>query len=145
VQALAQYAQAETTVVNKVRLLIGFVAVLVLLAGALTLGGTLNTIVMERRTEIGLMKALGAADWRVARLFLGESLSVGTLGAAAGYLAGVGLAVAIGWRVFGVAISPTLWALPGTLLVGLLVTLLAGLWPVQRVLRVDPVRPLRGE
>lgn len=145
VRTLAQFAQAETKVLNKVRLLIGLVAALVLLAGALTVAGTLNTMVIERRTEIGLMKALGAADRRVASLFLVEALSVGAVGGVAGYLAGLALALAIGWKVFGAAITPTVWGLPGTLFVGLGVAWAAGLLPVQRALQIDPVITLRGE
>ncbi len=145
VRTLAQFAKAETAVLDKVRLLIGLVAALVLAAGALTVAGTLNTIVIERRAEIGLMKALGAADRRVAGLFLAEALSVGAVGGMVGYLAGLALAVAIGRQVFEVTITPTAWGLPGTLFVGLSVTLMAGLLPVQRALSVDPVKTLRGE
>ena len=145
VRMLAQFAQAETKVLNKVRLLIGLVAALVLLAGALTVAGTLNTMVIERRTEIGLMKALGAANQRVANLFLMEAMSVGIFGGVAGYLGGLTLALAIGWKVFDAVITPTIWAFPGTLLVGLVVTWAAGLLPVQRALRIDPVITLRGE
>ena len=145
VRTLAQFAQAEEKVLNKVRLLIGLVAVLVLLAGALTVAGTLNTMVIERRTEIGLMKALGAADASVANLFLVEAMSVGIFGGVAGYLGGLALALAIGWKVFDTVITPTVWALPGTLLAGLVVAWAAGLLPVQRALRIDPVITLRGE
>lgn len=145
VRTLAQFARAETTVLDKVRLLIGLVAALVLTAGALTVAGTLNTIVIERRTEIGLMKALGAADQRVAGLFLAEALCVGAIGGVAGYLAGLGLAILIGQQVFQAMITPAAWGLPATLLVGLAVTLVAGLFPVRQALGVDPIRTLRGE
>lgn len=145
VRTLAQFAQAEATVLNKVRLLIGLVAALVLIAGALTVAGTLNIIVMERRTEIGLMKALGADDRRVAGLFLVEALNVGGAGGVVGYLAGLVLAVAIGQRVFEATIAPTAWGLPGTLLIALGVALLASLIPVKRALAVDPIKTLRGE
>jgi len=145
VRTLAQFAQAETTVLNKVRLLIGLVAALVLVAGALTVAGTLNIIVMERRAEIGLMKALGADDRRVAGLFLIEALNIGGIGGVVGYLAGLTLAIAIGQRVFQATIAPTPWGPPGTLLIALGVALLASLLPVQRALAVDPVTTLRGE
>jgi len=145
VRTLAQFARAEATVLNKVRRLIGLVAALVLTAGGLTVAGTLNTIVIERRAEIGLMKALGAADRRVAGLFLTEALSVGVVGGMVGYLAGLGLAVAIARTVFEATITPTAWGLPVTMLVGLAVTLVAGLLPVRRALSIDPARTLRGE
>ncbi|HJW84112.1 MAG TPA: ABC transporter permease [Anaerolineae bacterium] len=145
VRTLAQFAQAEATVLNKVRLLIGLVAALVLIAGALTVAGTLNIIVMERRTEIGLMKALGADDRRVAGLFLIEALNIGGAGGVVGYLAGLALAIAIGQRVFQATIAPTAWGPPGTLLIALCVALLASLLPVRHALAVDPVKTLRGE
>ncbi|HLF28965.1 MAG TPA: ABC transporter permease [Anaerolineae bacterium] len=145
VRTLAQFAQAEATVLDKVRLLIGLVAALVLIAGALTVAGTLNIIVMERRAEIGLMKALGADDRRVAGLFLVEALNIGGAGGLVGYLAGLALAIAIGQRVFQATIAPAAWGPPGTLLVALGVALLASLLPVRRALAVDPVKTLRGE
>ncbi len=145
VRTLAQFARAEATVLDKVRLLIGLVAALVLAAGGLTVAGTLNTIVVERRSEIGLMKALGAADRQVARLLLAEALSLGALGAGAGYVAGLALAAGIGRTVFEANIAPAPWGLPGTLLIGLAVTLAAGLFPVRRALAIDPARTLRGE
>ncbi len=145
VRTLAQFAQAEATVLDKVRLLIAMVAALVLVAGALTVAGTLNTLVIERRAEVGLMKALGAADRRVAGLFLAEVLSVGTVGAIVGYGAGLALAIAIGRRVFETTIAPAAWGLPATLLIGLAVTLAAGFVPVRQAMAIDPARTLRGE
>ena len=145
VRTLAQFARAEATVLAKVRLLVGLVGTLVLLAGALTVAGTLNTIVIERRAEIGLMKALGAADRTLARLFLAEALSVGAMGGLAGYLAGLALAIAIGQEVFEATIVPVAWALPATLMIGLVVTLAAGIAPMRQAMRVDPARTLRGE
>lgn len=145
VRTLSQFAGAEAAVVNKVRLLLGLVAGLVLIAGALTVAGTFNTLVMERRAEIGLMKALGAAERRVAGLFMAESMSVGLLSGAVGYLAGLALAIAIGRRVFEASITPTAWGLPATLGLAVSVTLMAALLPVRRALAVDPVSTLRGE
>ena len=145
VGTLQQFAKAEATVLDKVRLLIALVAGMVLIAGALTVAGTLNTIVMERRGEVGLMKALGANDRRLAGLFLGEALTVGAVGGIVGYLAGLALAVAIGRNVFEATITPAAWGLPGTMLVGLGVTLAAGLVPMRQAMSVDPARTLRGE
>ena len=91
------------------------------------------------------MKALGANDRRLAGLFLGEALTVGAAGGMVGYLAGLALAVAIGRNVFESTITPAVWGLPGTLLVGLGVTLAAGLVPMRQAMSVDPARTLRGE
>jgi putative ABC transport system permease protein len=145
VRTLAQFAQAESNVLGKVRLLIGLVAALVLITAALTVAGTLHTMIIERRAEIGLMQALGAADRQITGLFLAEALSAGALGGAVGYVLGLGLALAIGRDVFAATITPVAWGLPGTLVIALGVTLLASVFPVRQALRVDPVKTLRGE
>ncbi|MCL4535081.1 MAG: ABC transporter permease [Bacteroidetes bacterium] len=145
VRTLAQFAQAEATVLDKVRLLIGLVAALVLVAAAITVAGTLNTIVMERLGEIGLMKALGATDRRVTALFVAEALSLGAIGGLLGYLAGLALALAVGRKVFEARITPVAWAFPGALLAGLTVSLVAGIYPARRAMAIDPARTLRGE
>ena len=91
------------------------------------------------------MKALGATDRRVAGVFLAEAAHIGLAGGALGYLAGLGLAVAIGRQVFQATISPALWVLPATILIALGVVLVASLLPVRRALAVDPITTLRGE
>lgn len=145
VRTLAQFARAEAAVLDKVRLLIGLVAALVLVAAAITVAGTLNTIVMERLGEIGLMKALGATDGRVTGLFLTEALSLGAFGGVLGFLVGLALAFVVGQRVFEAAITPVAWAFPGALLAGVAVSLVAGIYPARRAMAIDPARTLRGE
>jgi len=145
VRTLTQFAQAEKTVLNKVRLLMGLVAVLVLATGALTVAGTLNIIVVERRTEIGLMKALGAQNRRVAGLFLLEAASIGLAGGVSGYVLGVALAFAVSRTVFAAAITLAPLGFPGTTLIALAVALFASMVPVRKALAVDPVKTLRGE
>ena len=145
VRTLTQFALAERTVLNKVRLLIGLVAGLVLATGALTVAGTLNIIVEERRTEIGLMKAIGAQNRRVAGLFLFEAASIGLAGGVSGYVLGVALAFAVSRTVFDATITPAPLGFPVTTLIALTIALFASMVPVQKALAVDPVKTLRGE
>jgi len=144
-RALRQFAQAEAEVLRRIRRLMALVAALVLVVAALTVGSTLITAVLERRGEIGLMKALGASDRRVASFFLAEALSMGVAGGLLGYVAGLGVAAFIGQQVFQAALSPTPIGLPVTLGVAVGVVLLASLWPVRQALAVDPAITLRGE
>ncbi|MEW5960014.1 MAG: FtsX-like permease family protein, partial [Chloroflexota bacterium] len=120
-------------------------AALVLVVAALAVGSTLVTAVLERRAEIGLMKALGAAERRVAAFFLAEGVSIGLLGGLAGYTVGLGLAALIGRQVFQAGLSPHPLGLPITLSVALGVAFLASLWPVRQAMAVDPAVTLRGE
>lgn len=142
---LEQVTRAEGEVLSRIRRLMALVAILVLTVAAITVGSTMVAGVLERRAEIGLMKALGARTRQVAALFLAEALSVGVAGGVTGYGAGLGLAALIGLQVFQADLSPTRAGLPITLAVAAGVTLLASLWPMRQALAVDPVVSLREE
>ncbi|MGK7312545.1 MAG: FtsX-like permease family protein, partial [Candidatus Longimicrobiales bacterium M2_2A_002] len=101
--------------------------------------------VLERREEVGLMKALGAPSRRVAGLFLAEAAGIGLAGGLLGHLGGVGFAGFIGRTVFESALEPSPTALPIAVSVAAVAAILASLWPVHRALAVDPAIALRGE
>lgn len=144
-RTLRQLAQAEDAVLARVRLLMALVAAAVVAVAALALASTMVTAVLERRAEIGLMKALGASERRVAAFFLAEGVSVGLLGGLAGYAAGLALAALIGRQVFQADLRPSALGLPATLGVAIGVALLASLWPMRRAMAIDPAITLRGE
>ncbi|MBU2604188.1 MAG: FtsX-like permease family protein [Actinobacteria bacterium] len=142
---VGQIAQAESQVLQKVRLLVGLVAVLVLVSAGLAVANTMTASVMERTKEIGLLKALGAERPWVAALFFGEAIAAGLVGAFGGYLLGAALAALIGRLVFSAAIPPSIAAVPVTIVVTVGMGVLASLLPVRRALAVDPALTLRGE
>ena len=145
VRVVGQIADAEASTLGKVRVLVGLVAALVLLASGLAVASTMAASVMERTREIGLMKALGAGSSRIALVFLAEAAVIGLLGGAPGYLLGVGLTQVIGRAVFGSGMTPSPLAIPLTLVAVLAVCLLASILPIRRALAVDPAVTLRGE
>jgi len=120
--------------------------------------GIVNTLVMailERRREIGIMKAVGASDGDIKRLFFAEAGVMGLIGGALG--------VAVGW-IIGRAINfatgiymqrqqlpkEDVWLVPWWLVAGaiafaVLVTLVSGLYPAARAAKLDPVQALRYE
>ncbi|MEW5815622.1 MAG: FtsX-like permease family protein [Spirochaetota bacterium] len=142
---LQQFAEAEEGVLEKIRLLMGLAAGLILLVAALTVGSTMMTAVLERRMEIGLMKALGASERKVVGFFLAEGVSVGISGGLSGFITGLGAAALIGRQVFQAAPLPNPWGLPVSLGISLGVGLLASLWPVRSALKIDAAVSLRGE
>jgi putative ABC transport system permease protein len=120
------------------------VAGLALAGSALAIGNLVTASVMERSAEIGLLKAVGAGDGAVARLFLAELGAVGIAGGAAGWGLGLGAAQLIGHAVFGsaIAVRPIV-ALLVALLV-LLVVLLGSLPSIRMLLRLRPAEVLHG-
>ncbi len=144
VRPVRQLAEAEGQLLGRIRLLIFSTVLLILALTALCVLATMAALAMERRRDVGLMKALGGSMSRVVRLFLAEAASLGVLGGLIGYSAGIFLSQWIGRRVFGVAISPRLEVLPLTvaLMVGVA---LAGALPLRLLGRVRPAVILRGE
>ena len=120
--------------------------------------GIINTLVMailERRREIGVLKALGAADRDVRHLFFAEAGVMGLAGGIFGVLLGWGigqaiqLATAVYLKRQGMN-SPNIWSVPPWLVLGaigfaVVVSLAAGIYPASRAARLDPVEALRYE
>jgi putative ABC transport system permease protein len=116
-----------------------------LLASALAVGATSATTVLERRSEIGLMKALGASGRSVSTFFLAEQLCLAGAGGLAGYVLGLLLARALGLGIFGIAPGIRIILFPVVLLLAAAVAVLGSLVPLGRASRVDPAPVLRGE
>jgi putative ABC transport system permease protein len=120
--------------------------------------GIVNTLVMailERRREIGIMKAIGASDIDVKKLFFAEAGAMGVLGGAVGVALGwtIGRVINIGTNIYlkRQELPPEqIWFVPWWLVLGaivfaLLVSLISGLYPASRAARLDPVQALRYE
>ena len=120
-------------------------AVLALVAAALSISSLASLTVMERRQEIGLMKAIGAQDWLVAALFLVEASWQGLAGGLLGFWAGYGLAQGVGEQVFGSAVALNWLLLPIILLLALGVSFVGTWVPLSRAARYQPAMVLRGE
>ena len=128
------------------------------LALAVAFIGIVNTLVMailERRREIGIMKAIGASDGDVKKLFFAEAGAMGILGGIVGVALGwaIGQVINLGTNIYlkRQSFPPEhFWAVPWWLvlfavLFSFLVSLAAGLYPAGRAARLDPVQALRYE
>jgi len=144
VRPVRQLAEAEGFLLGRIRSLILFTVILILALTALCVLATMTALAMERRRDVGLMKALGGPVRRVVRLFLVEAASLGVLGGLVGFGGGMLLSAWIGRRVFDVAISPRIEVLPLTIALMVAVAL-TGAFPLRLLGRVKPAEILRGE
>jgi putative ABC transport system permease protein len=145
VRVIRRVAEGEGNVLTRVRLLLWLVTGAALLAAALAVGASAAASVIERRTEIGLMKALGANSGLVGVLLAAEQLLLAIVGGALGFGVGIGLARVLGQRIFGFAPEPKLFVLLVVLGLAALVTLLGSAYPLHHAARYDPAPILRGE
>jgi putative ABC transport system permease protein len=120
--------------------------------------GIINTLVMailERRHEIGVLKALGAADRDVRQLFFTEAGVMGLFGGLLGVFLGWGIGRIINF-VTNIYLtrqnlpSEDIWSVPFWLVAAaigfsIVVSLVAGLYPASRAAKLDPVKALRYE
>lgn len=144
VRPIPQIAQAEGQLLPRIQGLIYAMVALILVLTALCVFASMAALAMERRRDVGLMKAIGGKMSRIVALFLTEAGALGLAGALIGYAAGIFLSRWIGWRAFGVAINARLEVLP--LVVALMVGVaLAGAFPLRLLGRVRPAEILRGE
>jgi putative ABC transport system permease protein len=144
VRPIRAVTDAEGNLLARTRLLVVSMIVLILVLTAFCVLATMAALAMERRKDVGLMKALGGSISRILGLFLAE---LGTLGAAGGLIGcalGVVLARWIGERVFGASIQPHWDIFPLTIAMMVAVAL-AGALPLRLLGRVKPAVILRGE
>jgi putative ABC transport system permease protein len=116
-----------------------------LFASALAVGATSAATVLERRVEVGLMKALGGGTRLVASFLAAEQILLALVGGALGYAGGIGLARLLGRSVFGVVPEQPLLVLPLILVLAILVTLAGSLLSLRHAAQEDPAAVLRGE
>jgi putative ABC transport system permease protein len=144
VQTVEDAIDQFTSFLDQLQLFIGGVAGLSLFVGSIGIANIMIVSVTERTRQIGIMKAVGARKRDVIQLFLVESLILGIIGATFGVILGLGfgyLAVSIpGWPM----VFPVDW-IAIAVFVGLMVGVLAGLYPAWRGARVDPIEALRRE
>ena len=131
---------------------VGMIAIVV---AALGIVNTMVMSILERTREIGIMKAVGAGDADIKRIFFFESGAIGLLGGAAGCLIGWATSLLIN-RIVNVYASRQgipfidyfafpFWLFLGAMAFSLLVSLVSGIYPARRAARVDPVVALRHD
>jgi putative ABC transport system permease protein len=144
-EQIRQVAQNEGAVLSRIKGLILLITLGALFASALAVSAAMATAVFEQRSEVGLMKALGAGNVSVAALFFAEATLLALIGGVIGFAGGALLAHQIGRSIFDsqITIQPVL--LPVILTIAVIVTSAGSAMAIRRAVKFDPVYALRGE
>jgi len=145
VRVIRRVAEGEGQILTRVQTLLWLVTFAAMLAAALAVGASSAASVIERRVQIGLMKALGAGSGTVGFLLAAEQLLLAFVGGGVGYALGIVLARLLGEKIFGAAPEPTLLVFFVVIGLAALVTLLGSAIPLRRASRIEPAPILRGE
>jgi putative ABC transport system permease protein len=113
-----------------------------LLVGGIGIANVMVIAVLERRTEIGLRRALGATRSHIAAQFLAEAVILGALGGTVGLGAGIALTAVIARTRHWTLLIPSI-GLWGGLAVAITIAGIAGLYPATRAARLAPTEALR--
>jgi putative ABC transport system permease protein len=131
---------AAATAFTELFLGLGAVALIV---GGVGIANVMLMSVLERRSEIGLRRALGATRRHIAMQFVSEALALALVGGVLGVLLGAGLAVAYALSQEWTPIIPAV-AVVGGIIAALAIGAIAGFYPAMRAARLSPTDALRG-
>lgn len=145
VRPVHQIVESQGRALETIRGLAISLTALILAIIGLCVMATMTAIVLERRKDIGVMKALGASDQLVMGLFLSEGAGLGLAGGVAGFALGALLARELARRLFDVSLGLSWWTLPLVVLMSVLLAGAATLLPVRIVRGVEPAVVLKGE
>jgi putative ABC transport system permease protein len=144
VRPIRQFTEGEAKIYNRISgLLTATVATVLLLTGLCVMAAMTN-VAMERKMDVGLMKAIGGSMRRVLRLFLAEAALLGLAGGIIGAAAGIFLSIGLGKAVFGVAARPRLIVYPVAVALTVIVAILSA-FPLRRLASIRPASVFRGE
>jgi len=142
---IRKVSHSEGKILNKITGLMAMIAIVILSLTTLCMMTTLMAMVVERTSEIGLVKALGADNATVVVQFLAEIGVIAISGVTTGLVMGYGLAQILGQAVFSSSILFRPIVIPLTLVISLAAALIAGAIPVRMAVKIIPAQVLKGQ
>jgi lipoprotein-releasing system permease protein len=137
------------------KLVMGIILSIIVIVAAGLIVATVTMLVLEKRKEISVLKALGVPQGGIVKIFLAEGLQIGVAGGLLGLVSG------LAWCLFiekvGLRLDPEVYYIPSlpvkveplqtalAVLIAVLVTYLASVYPALRASRVEPVEGLKAE
>jgi putative ABC transport system permease protein len=144
-EQIRQVALNEGNVLSRITGLILLITFAALFTSGLAVAAAMATAMFERRSEVGLMKALGAGHFTLSSIFITESVLVACIGGLIGFGFGALLTRQIGRAIFGssIGVQPVLLLVILGISIG--VTFGGSAVAIRRAVKYDPVLALRGE
>jgi len=144
-EQIRRVAQNEGNILTRIEGLMLLITLAALLTSGLAVSAAMATAMFERRTEVGLMKALGAGHFPLSMIFVTESVLIACVGGLIGFAFGALLAKELGRTIFGseIVVQPVLF--PVVLALAIAVTFGGSAVAIRRAVKYDPVLALRGE
>ncbi len=155
-QSLGAILELANRVLTILQVLLGSVGALALLVATLGVANTMMMAIYERTKEIGILKAIGATNQEVRRMFTADAVLLGLIGGFVGVILGTLLGRLVDWAghqylasegVTGIgqmSIVPP-WLAIGALIFAGFIGVIGGIYPATRAARLDPVEALRHE
>jgi putative ABC transport system permease protein len=144
VKPIRQFTEGEAKIYSRISGLLTATVGIVLLLTGLCVMAAMTNVAMERKMDVGLMKAIGGSMRRVLRLFLAEAALLGLAGGMIGAASGIFLSIGLGKAVFGVAARPRLIVYPVAVALTVIVAILSA-FPLRRLASIRPASVFRGE
>ena len=144
VRPIRQFTEGEARIYQRISGILSATVAMILVLTGLCVMAAMTNVAMERRNDVGLMKAIGGATRRVLRLFLAEAALLGLAGGVLGGAIGIVLSMWLGKTVFGVAAQPRLIVYPLAVVLTIVVAI-AGALPLRRLANIRPASVFRGE
>jgi putative ABC transport system permease protein len=156
VQSLELFVEAANRVVTVITVMFTMIGSIALLVATIGIANTMVMAIYERTREIGILKAMGASQGEIRRMFMMEAGLIGLIGGLFGLLLGWLLGLGLNQVIYlylkyrelplrGAFFSVTLTLAFGVVLFAVFIGLVAGLLPAQRAARLDPLEALRHE
>ncbi|QDE91493.1 multidrug ABC transporter substrate-binding protein [Myxococcus xanthus] len=137
------------------KLVMGIILSIIIIVAAGLIVATVIMLVLEKRKEISVLKALGVPDGGIVKIFLAEGLQIGVAGGFLGLISG------LSWCAFiekvGIKLDPDVYYIPAVpvrvepvqtvlaVVIAVLVTYLASIYPALKASSVEPVEGLKAE
>jgi len=144
VRPIRQFTEGEAKIYGRISGLLAATVGIVLLLTGLCVMAAMTNVAMERKMDVGLMKAIGGSMRRVLRLFLAEAALLGLVGGLVGAALGIILSMGLGKAVFGLAARPRLIVYPVAVGLTIIVAILSA-FPLRRLASIRPASVFRGE